>query len=113
MRQDIFSEVLNYIKNRCFCSVQCSNNSRPVRPEQVVPKLPDGTGIHNDDHNQVDAVRIYWTFKELTNTGATGAPKKVTAEKGERIMQLLEMVLTSFINEMESNNWKYGQGQGQ
>jgi creatinine amidohydrolase len=41
----------------------------------------------------VDAVRIYWRFRELTNTGATGAPKKATAEKGERIMQLLEMVL--------------------
>jgi creatinine amidohydrolase/Fe(II)-dependent formamide hydrolase-like protein len=88
-----------------FCSVQCFNNSRPVRPEQVVPKLPHGTGIHNDDHNQVDAVRIYWRFKELTNnTGATGAPKKATAEKGEQIMQLLEMVLTSFVKSCLCHN---------
>jgi hypothetical protein len=84
MRQDIFSRVLNYIKTRYFCSIQCFNNSQPVRLEQVVPKLPDGTGIHND-HNQVDAVRIYWRFKELTNTGATRAQKKQQLKNGKEL----------------------------
>jgi creatinine amidohydrolase len=66
-----------------------------LAPDQVVPKLPD-------------KVRIYWNFSELTNTGATGAPKKATAEKGRRIMLLLEELLLKFIKEMDQNDWKYG-----
>jgi creatinine amidohydrolase len=69
-----------------------------LAPKQVVPKLP---GNNN--------VRIYWSFEELTDTGATGAPQKATAQKGERILELLEGVLLSFIEEMDRNHWKYGQ----
>jgi creatinine amidohydrolase len=65
-------------------------------PEQVIPNLPK------------DDVRIYWKFHELTNTGATGAPKKASVEKGQRIMDILKDRLISFINHMEKNDWKYG-----
>jgi creatinine amidohydrolase len=67
-------------------------------PEEVIPKLPD------------DTVRIYWKFNELTNTGATGSPKRASVEKGEKALKLLEDVLVSFANEMEKHDWKYGLG---
>lgn len=64
-------------------------------PEQVVPNLPDH-------------LRIYWKFDELTRTGATGAPKKATAEKGQKLIALLEDVLLGFIRKMGQTGWKYG-----
>jgi creatinine amidohydrolase len=71
-----------------------------LAPKQVVPKLP---GNNNNNNN----IRIYWSFKELTDTGATGAPQKATAQKGERILELLEEVLLAFIEEMDRSQWKY------
>ncbi|HEX9678376.1 creatininase family protein [Nitrososphaera sp.] len=66
-----------------------------LAPEQVVPALPDN-------------IRIYWKFSELTTTGATGAPRRATAEKGRRIIEILENLLVSFIENMDKSNWKYG-----
>jgi creatinine amidohydrolase len=66
-----------------------------VAPKDVIPKLPDN-------------VRIYWKFKELTKTGATGAPRKATRTKGDRIISILENVLLAFIRDMEKNQWRYG-----
>jgi creatinine amidohydrolase len=43
--------------------VQMSN-----APKAVIPKLPA-------------KVRIYWKFNELSNTGATGAPRKATVKR--------------------------------
>ena len=65
-------------------------------PEQFIPNLP------NDD------IRIYWKFHELTDTGATGAPKKASVEKGQKIMEILKDSIVSFIINMEKNDWKYG-----
>jgi creatinine amidohydrolase len=65
-------------------------------PEQVIPNLPD------------EDIRIYWKFNELTDTGATGAPKKASVEKGQKIMEILKDILVSFIINMEKNDWKYG-----
>jgi creatinine amidohydrolase len=64
-------------------------------PNEVIPKLPDN-------------IRIFWNFDELTITGATGAPQKADIEKGNEILQILEKVLLSFINEMDLSDWKYG-----
>jgi creatinine amidohydrolase len=63
----------------------------------VVPKLPDD-------------VRIYWKFNELTDTGATGGPRKATRTKGEKIIRILENVLLAFVLNMGKNQWKYGIG---
>jgi creatinine amidohydrolase len=65
-------------------------------PNDVIPKLPS------------DKIRIYWKFNELTDTGATGAAKKATAEKGEAAIRALEKILLSFLSDMDKNNWKYG-----
>jgi creatinine amidohydrolase len=72
-----------------------------LAPKQVVPKLPGNNSNNN-------TIRIYWSFKELTDTGTTGAPQKATAQKGERILELLEEVLLAFIEEMDRSQWKYG-----
>jgi creatinine amidohydrolase len=68
-----------------------------VAPKDVIPKLPDN-------------IRIYWKFNELTGTGATGAPRKATRTKGDKIISILENVLLAFIRDMEKNQWKYGIG---
>src|SRR5919112_1791791 len=66
-----------------------------VAPKDVIPKLPDN-------------IRIYWKFNELTDTGATGAPRKATRTKGDKIISILENILLAFIIDMEKNQWKYG-----
>jgi creatinine amidohydrolase len=68
-----------------------------IAPKDVIPKLPDN-------------VRIYWKFNELTDTGATGAPRKATRAKGDKIITILESVLLAFIQEMENSQWKYSIG---
>jgi creatinine amidohydrolase len=70
-----------------------------VAPKDVVPELPD-------------YIRIYWKFNELTDTGATGAPRKATRTKGDRIISILENTLLTFLQDMEKNQWKYGIGSG-
>jgi len=64
-------------------------------PKAVIPKLPT-------------KVRIYWKFNELSNTGATGAPRKATVKKGNEIVETLEAILVSFLNDMNKNKWRYG-----
>ncbi len=64
-------------------------------PKEVIPKLPEN-------------IRIFWKFDELTSTGATGAPQKANIKKGNKILQILEDVLLSFLKDMESSDWKYG-----
>ena len=68
-----------------------------IAPKDVVPKLPDN-------------VRIYWKFNELTDTGATGAPRKATRTKGDKVISILENVLLEFILNMEKYEWRYGTG---
>ena len=65
-------------------------------PEEVIPRLPS------------EKVRIYWKFDELTDTGATGAPRKASVQKGEEALKALEATLLSFLNEMDETNWGYG-----
>ncbi len=64
--------------------------------EQVIPNLPN------------DEIRLYWKFRELTNTGYTGAPKMASIEKGQKIIEILKNVIISFITYMENSEWKYG-----
>ncbi|MFQ5970614.1 MAG: creatininase family protein [Nitrososphaerales archaeon] len=64
-------------------------------PKTIIPKLPED-------------VRIYWKFKELSDTGATGAPRRASKEKGEKIAKVLEDTILSFIRKMDKDGWKYG-----
>jgi len=65
-------------------------------PDQIIPNLPG------------DDIRLYWRFSELTRTGATGAPKEASVQKGQEIIDILERVILDFINKMNASNWKYG-----
>jgi creatinine amidohydrolase len=65
-------------------------------PKEIIPKLP------------TDKIRIYWKFNELTDTGATGAPKKASLVKGQQAVEALVDVIISFVNDMDNNDWKYG-----
>lgn len=65
-------------------------------PEQIIPNLPG------------DDIRLYWKFSELTRTGATGAPKEASVQKGQEFINILERVVLDFINKMNHSNWKYG-----
>jgi creatinine amidohydrolase len=64
-------------------------------PKTIIPKLPGH-------------VRIYWKFSELSNTGAAGAPREASRDKGEKIVKTLEDALLSFIHKMDKSRWKYG-----
>lgn len=64
--------------------------------KSVIPNLPG------------DEIRIFWKFDELSKTGYTGAPQKASVEKGSKILDLLKNIILSFIEKMDSNDWKYG-----
>ncbi len=61
----------------------------------VVPNLPG-------------PIDIKWKFSELTNTGATGAPEKGTAEKGVKMRDALVDALVKNIKQLDADNWEYG-----
>lgn len=65
-------------------------------PKEIIPKLP------------TDKIRIYWKFNELTDTGATGAPKKASLVKGRQAVEALVDTIVSFVNDMDNYDWKYG-----
>jgi creatinine amidohydrolase len=65
-------------------------------PREIIPKLP------------TDKIRIYWKFNELTDTGATGAPKKASVVKGQQALEALVDTIVSFVKDMDKDDWKYG-----
>jgi len=65
-------------------------------PDQIIPNLPG------------DDIRLYWKFSELTTTGATGAPKEASIQKGQEIIDILARVVLDFIHKMNASKWKYG-----
>lgn len=52
-------------------------------------------------------VKLVWNFQELTDYGASGAPEKGTAEKGQKMKQVLVDCLVEFVNRMDAQNWRY------
>jgi len=52
-------------------------------------------------------VKLVWNFQELTDYGASGAPEKATAEKGQKMKQVLVDYLVDFVNRMDTQNWRY------
>ena len=65
-------------------------------PDKIIPNLPG------------DDIRLYWKFSELTTTGATGAPKEASIQKGQEIIDILARVVLDFIHKMNASKWKYG-----
>ncbi len=57
---------------------------------------------------EMDAhVKLVWNFEELTDHGASGAPEKATAEKGQKMKDVLVEYVTGFIRRMDAQGWKY------
>ena len=52
-------------------------------------------------------VKLIWNFEELTEYGASGAPEKATAEKGQKMKQVLVDYLVDFVNRMDTQGWRY------
>lgn len=57
--------------------------------------------------NLPDNVEIKWDFAELTDTGATGDPTKATAEKGEKMTQVLVKCIADTIRRLDETDWNY------
>lgn len=54
-----------------------------------------------------EEIQIKWLFHELTPYGASGDPTKGTAAKGQRMLEALVNYISSFIQDMDSKDWKY------
>lgn len=52
-------------------------------------------------------VKLIWNFEELTEYGASGAPEKGTAEKGQKMKKVLVDYLVDFVKRMDQQNWRY------
>ena len=65
-----------------------------LAPSDTIPKLPTN-------------VRIDWNSDELTGQ-LTGSPRNASIEKGNAVLETIESVLLSLMQEMDRNNWKNG-----
>jgi creatinine amidohydrolase len=52
-------------------------------------------------------VKLIWNFQELTDYGASGAPEKGTAEKGQKMKQALVDYLVEFVRRMDRQGWRF------
>ncbi len=52
-------------------------------------------------------VKLIWNFSELTDFGASGAPEKATAEKGQKMKTVLVNYIVDFVNRMDAQEWRY------
>jgi creatinine amidohydrolase len=53
-----------------------------------------------------DSVKLVWNFNELTDYGASGAPWKGTAEKGQKMKQVLVEHVVKWVRTMDAQDWK-------
>ena len=52
-------------------------------------------------------VEMKWDFSELTNNGATGDATRATAEKGQKMTQVLVDCVVDAIAELDARGWDY------
>lgn len=52
-------------------------------------------------------VKLVWNFNELTDYGASGAPEKATAKKGDTMKEALVEYLVTFVKRMDEQGWRY------
>jgi creatinine amidohydrolase len=72
----------------------------------VVPHLVDMSQAKGMLPKLDPRVKLIWNFDELTDYGATGAPEKGTAEKGQKIKKAIVDLIVSFIEKMDAQGWK-------
>jgi creatinine amidohydrolase len=72
----------------------------------VVPQLVDMSQAKGMLPKLDPRVKLIWNFDELTDYGATGAPEKGTAEKGQKIKNAIVDLVVDFIEKMDAQGWK-------
>jgi len=73
----------------------------------IFPELCDMEHARGMIPEMDDNVKLIWNFEELTDYGATGAPEKATAEKGEKMKKVLVDYLVDFVKRMDAQGWRY------
>jgi creatinine amidohydrolase len=72
----------------------------------VVPDLVDMSAAKGMIPALDPRVKLIWNFEELTDYGATGAPEKASAEKGEKMKKAIVDLVVDFIRKMDSVDWQ-------
>jgi len=72
----------------------------------VVPHLVDMSQAKGMLPKLDPRVKLIWNFDELSDYGATGAPEKGTAEKGQKIKKAIVDLVVDFIKKMDAQGWK-------
>jgi creatinine amidohydrolase len=52
-------------------------------------------------------VDLVWNFEDITDYGASGAPKKATMEKGQIMKKALTEYFIDFVKRMDKQGWRY------
>ena len=78
----------------------------------ICPNLVDMSQARGMIPEMDPNVKLIWNFEELTDYGASGAPEKGTAEKGQKMKQVLVDYLVDFIQRMDRQGWRYEKRQG-
>lgn len=73
----------------------------------IFPHLCDMSRARGMVPEMDNNVKLIWNFSELTDLGASGAPEKATAEKGQKMKTVLVDYIVDFVNRMDLQNWKY------
>ena len=73
----------------------------------MFPELCDLSRAKGMIPDMDDNVKLVWNFSELTDFGASGAPEKATAEKGQKMKAVLVKYIVDFINRMDNQSWRY------
>lgn len=73
----------------------------------IFPELCDMDRAKGSIPDMDPNVKLIWNFQELTDFGATGAPQKATAEKGQKMKSVLVDYLVDFVKRMDQQGWKY------
>ena len=71
----------------------------------IVPHLVDMSQAKGMVPKMDPHIKLIWNFQELTEYGATGAPKKATEEKGILMKQTIVKYLVNFIKRMDTQGW--------
>ena len=72
-------------------------------PQWCEPELAKGYIPDNLPEN----IEIKWDFAELTGSAATGDPTKATAEKGEKMTNVLVDCVTKALEQLDACGWDY------
>lgn len=72
----------------------------------IFPQLCDMTQAKGHIPEMDDSVKLVWNFDELTDFGSSGASWKGTAEKGQKMKDVLVDHLVQWIQKMDARGWK-------